>query len=104
MQMKNFRDVLDECGLVNLGFMGSKFTWFKNIANGISIWERLDRAMGTSDWLEIYPATKVVILEYGTSDQKPIVIHPCGVPMRQNKLSRPEPNYKDRHVTIAARL
>ena len=33
--MKNFQDVLDECGLVDLGFVGSKFTWFKNFADGI---------------------------------------------------------------------
>ena len=39
MQMKNFGDVLDECGLVDFGFMGSNFTWFKNIANVISVWE-----------------------------------------------------------------
>ena len=26
MQMKNFRNVLDECGLMDLGFVGSKFT------------------------------------------------------------------------------
>ena len=85
MQIKNFRDVLDECGLVDLGFMGSKFTWFKNIANGILVWERLDRDVGNSDWLEIYPATRVVTLECGTSDHKPIVIHPCKVPVRQKK-------------------
>ena len=34
-QMKNFQDVLDECGLMDLGFVGSKFTWFKNFADGI---------------------------------------------------------------------
>lgn len=34
-QMKKFWDVLDECSLMDLGFMGSKFTWFKNFANGI---------------------------------------------------------------------
>ena len=34
-QMKNVQDVLDECGLVDLGFVGSKFTWFKNFADGI---------------------------------------------------------------------
>ena len=38
-QMKNFRDVLDECGLMDLGFEGSKFTWFKNFGNGVAIWE-----------------------------------------------------------------
>lgn len=85
LQMKNFRDVLDECRLVDLGFMGSKFTWFKNITNGISVFERLDRALWTTDWLEIYSATKVMVLECGTSDHKPILIHPCGIPVRQNK-------------------
>ena len=83
--MKNFRDVLDECGLMDLGFVGSKFTWFKNIANGILVWERLDRVLGTMDWFENYPATKVVILECGMSDHKPMLIHPCGVLVRQNK-------------------
>ena len=28
-QMKNFHDVLDEGGLMDLGFVGSKFMWFK---------------------------------------------------------------------------
>lgn len=28
-QMQNFREVLDECGLLDLGFVGTKFTWFK---------------------------------------------------------------------------
>ena len=45
MQMKNFRDALDECGLMDLGYVDSKFTWFKNLANGVTVWERLDRAL-----------------------------------------------------------
>lgn len=32
---ENFRDALDEFGLIDLGFVGSKFTWFKNFANGV---------------------------------------------------------------------
>ena len=48
-QMKNFQDVLDECGLLDLCFVGSKFTWFKNFANGRSMRERQDRAVGTTD-------------------------------------------------------
>ncbi|KAK7851867.1 hypothetical protein CFP56_040758 [Quercus suber] len=83
--MKDFGDVLDECGLIDLGFVGSKFTWFKNIANGISIWERLDRAVGTMDWFKNYPTTKMVILECGMSNHKPMLIHPCGILVRKNK-------------------
>lgn len=36
-QMKNFRDALDECGLMDLGHVGSKYTWFKNFGNGIAV-------------------------------------------------------------------
>lgn len=49
--MKYFYGTLDECGLMDLDFMGSKFTWFKNFSNRIFMWERLDRAVGTSDCL-----------------------------------------------------
>lgn len=61
--MKNFLDALDECGLMDLGYVGSKFTWFKKFSNGIPMWERLDRVVGTIDWFDNYPATKVMILE-----------------------------------------
>lgn len=83
--MKNFRDVLDECGLMDLGFEGSKFTWFKNFGNGVAIWEHLDRALGTTDWFAKYPTTKVMVLECGMLEHKPIIIHPCGVPVKPNK-------------------
>ena len=47
-QMQKFREVLDECGLIDLGFIGKKFTWFKNYPSG-GLWERLDRAVSTAD-------------------------------------------------------
>ena len=105
MQMKNFKDILDECGLMDLGFVGSKFTWFKNIPNGISVWERLDRALGTMDWFKTYPAAKVVILDCGKSDHKPMLIHPCGVPVRRNKPSCFEKMWLDEegcHDTVSS--
>ena len=63
--MKNFCDALDECGLMDQGFVGNQFTWFKNYPNGTYVWERLDRAMGTTDWFSLFPATKVIPLECG---------------------------------------
>ena len=32
-QMQAFRDILDECGFMDLGFVGSKFTWHKHFEN-----------------------------------------------------------------------
>lgn len=58
-QMQLFWDAIDECGFIDLGYMGSKFTWRKHYANGQSIWERLDRAHCTKDWLQQFGDTKV---------------------------------------------
>ena len=45
--MKAFRDVLDELGLKDLGFVGKKFTW-KGRRHGGYVLEWLDRAVANS--------------------------------------------------------
>ena len=32
---------MDECGFANLGYEGNKFTWYKKIWGGGTMWERL---------------------------------------------------------------
>lgn len=56
--MKEFRDVLDECGLMDLGYMGEKFTW-KGKRAGDLVLERLDRAVANNDWFFLNLSTKV---------------------------------------------
>jgi hypothetical protein len=70
-QMQLFRDVLDECGFVDLGFTGPKFTWTNN-RPGDMTWERLDRVVATPDWLLRFPSARVSHLEGRWSDHKPI--------------------------------
>ena len=47
-QMQQFRDVVDECGFIDLGFVGTNFTWSKHFVDGHSIWERLDRGLANN--------------------------------------------------------
>lgn len=47
-QMQLFRDVIDECNFMDLGYVGPKFTWNKHFENGHSIWVRLDRGLATN--------------------------------------------------------
>lgn len=84
--MKAFRDVLDECGFKDLGFVGGKYTWCRESRGDNTIWERLDRAVATMDWIELFPATKVLHLECGSSDHKHLIILPKGI---QNKCRKP---------------
>lgn len=78
--MQLFRDVINELGSQIWGSWETKY-----YSNGVTMWERLDRALGTNDWLSIFLASKVSILECGTSDHKPIVIHPLSIPTSKQK-------------------
>ena len=57
--MQLFRDVINECGFLDLGFVGSKYTWQKCFTEGHSIWERLDQGLATNDWLMQFACTKI---------------------------------------------
>ena len=76
--MSEFRDVLDECGFMDLGFVGDKFTWKGKRAGGLVL-ERLDRAIATNGWFALYLGTKVRHLNTHSSDHKAIVIKFDGI-------------------------
>ena len=84
-QMEDFRDVLDECGFQDLGFSGNKFTWCNGHEEGHTVWERLDRAMGMVEWMDMFPASKVVHLESVSFNHKPLKIYLASIPKRINK-------------------
>ena len=44
-QMTGFRATLDFCGLRDLGYVGSPFTWCNNQFDGVVTWIRLDRGV-----------------------------------------------------------
>ena len=78
-QMQIFRDVIDECGFIDLDFEGPKFTWSKYFSDGHSIWERLDRGLVNSGFLLKYPGSKVSHLRCMSSDHVPILINLSGL-------------------------
>ena len=82
--MKEFRDVLDECGLMDLGYTGDKFTWRGKRAGGLVL-ERLDRAIASNEWLSCFPGTKVQHLLTHSSDHKAILIKLDGITLRLNR-------------------
>ena len=70
-QMQPFREVLDECRLIDLGFARSMFTWQKHYP-AYMVWERLDRAVASTKWLAKFLDTKVYHLDVPASDHKPL--------------------------------
>ena len=49
-QMQFFREVLDEYGFMDLGYVRPIFTWARHFDNGNTIWERLDQGLAINNW------------------------------------------------------
>ena len=77
--MQLFREAVDACSFLDIGYLGSKFTWSKHYVSGQSIWERLDRAFCTNGWLQRFARTQVFHLHNTTLGHVPIWIVPYGL-------------------------
>ena len=84
-QMQLFQEVIDECGFMDLGYVGLKFTWVRHFENGNSIWERLDRGLATNWWFLKFPGSRVHHLHCDSSDHSPllVVLAPLDIPTRK---------------------
>ena len=73
-QMQLFRDVINKCSFMDLGFVGSKFTWARHFKDRRSIWERLDRGLANNGWFLKFPGARVHHLHCNSSDHCPLLI------------------------------
>ncbi|PRQ50695.1 putative RNA-directed DNA polymerase [Rosa chinensis] len=67
--MTRFRQALVDCGLMDMGFVGSRFTWANRFTK-----VRLDRACQNFQWRELYPFSRVITLPLSRSDHCPLLI------------------------------
>ncbi|CAD6250169.1 unnamed protein product [Miscanthus lutarioriparius] len=73
-QMKLFRECLENCGLLDLGFSGPKFTW-NNRQEGINnVRVRLDRAVVNGQFLQLFDDCHVDNIITFSSDHYAILI------------------------------
>ena len=85
-QMQRFREALDACSFMDLGYLGSPFTWQRHFRDGHSVWERLDRALANAGWVLMFGGSKIHHLQCTTSDHSPLWIMPDGIePPRSTK-------------------
>ena len=70
-----FKNCMDKCGLIDLGFQGPRFTWTTKSPtwNG-PIQERLDRGLGNAEWKMLFPAAEIHHLPRVKSDHCPIML------------------------------
>ena len=70
-----FKDRLDACGMVDLGFHGPKFMWVNKRDTDQFIEERLNRAFANSDWRGLYPEASIDYLARTNSDHCPVLLY-----------------------------
>lgn len=70
--LEGFIEVVNDCGLIDLGFVGSVFMW--EISRRSSTWvqERLDRLLASHDWKNMFPLAKIKVVDVSTLDHLPL--------------------------------
>jgi hypothetical protein len=73
--MAGFRDVVDVCGLCDLGYKGVPWTFEKRVTGGSFCRTRLDRALASPSWCSRFPEAELHHLsDFVTSDHLPILL------------------------------
>lgn len=73
-QMSNFVNTINYYGLRDTGFVGPKYTWWYVRRDGEQIWEQLDRALATTEWLTLFPEAKLHHLTSSVSNHSPLLL------------------------------
>ncbi|XP_060182470.1 uncharacterized protein LOC132612164 [Lycium barbarum] len=80
-----FMECLQDCGLNDIGFSGSRFTWCNERKEENVIWKRLDRMVVNDNWNDVFPISNVIHMPRISSDQCPLLIN-CDT--NQNEMIR----------------
>ncbi|KAA3468467.1 Exo_endo_phos domain-containing protein [Gossypium australe] len=70
-----FRDTLEECRLMDVGYSEAWFTWEKGNLPETNIRERLDRGVANEKWFTLFPMGSVQHLPHSFSDHCPLLVH-----------------------------
>lgn len=82
-----FKDCLDLCSMVNMGFSGPRYTWTNKWDVSNLILERIERFFMNPDWCVLYPDAKVTHLPRCHSGHCPVLMET--LPFRTVHLNRP---------------
>lgn len=78
---QRFRDMMEECDLLDVGSFGGRFTWFRKTQTGQSISKKLDRAICSVGWRHMLQEAVVEVLPPVHSDHSPLLLHCQGFKM-----------------------
>ncbi|KAF5465148.1 hypothetical protein F2P56_015179 [Juglans regia] len=74
MAMEEFSSIIDAGGLVEMPFIGNKFSWGNGQSGMARSWAHLDRAMCNLKFLEVFPMVHNQYLPRRSSDHSPMLL------------------------------
>jgi hypothetical protein len=72
--INGFRSAVLDSGLNDVHMQGYPFTWFKSLGTNRAVEEKLDRALATKTWFNIFPNAILENLPAPASDHYPIML------------------------------
>lgn len=66
--MEGFREAVDVCGFVDLGYIGLPYTWDNRQQDGANVKVRLDRGLANGDFLNLFQSVEVWHIQTAESD------------------------------------
>ncbi|KAA3484877.1 reverse transcriptase [Gossypium australe] len=73
-RMEVFRNVLEDCHLMDVGYSGNWFTWERGNLPETNIQERLDRGVANENWMSMFLEATIQHLVHSISDHCPLLI------------------------------
>jgi hypothetical protein len=70
--MQAFRETLEVCDLMDLGYFGPKYTWSNGQERTALIKERLDRGVSNIEWRNLFPKAELQVESTICSDHAPL--------------------------------
>ncbi|XP_059443283.1 uncharacterized protein LOC132175345 [Corylus avellana] len=74
----DFLDFVQSNALIDLGFVGNKFTWSNHRSGLANIRERLDRGLANQEWVHLFPNALINHFPATNSDHCPILLSTTG--------------------------
>ncbi|XP_039130843.1 uncharacterized protein LOC120267217 [Dioscorea cayenensis subsp. rotundata] len=72
-----FSNFVNSANLLDLGFVGSRFTWCNNQVGLSCRWARLDRFLANHDWIASFSSLENLHLPRSCSDHCPLLLTAC---------------------------
>ncbi|XP_019186423.1 PREDICTED: uncharacterized protein LOC109181124 [Ipomoea nil] len=96
-----FLDAMNDCGLMDLGTSGSRFSWYRKVGERVTLRRKLDRVLWNMEAQLSFPEGKTHILPCTHSDHHPVQFDSAAgtpPPKKKNTLARivgiqASPNY-----------